>query len=72
MRKLRSWACLLRNIFEVDTLLCPCGDPMWIISFIRDLRIVDRILRRRESERCQAKDPFEPRAPPRALARSRQ
>jgi hypothetical protein len=72
-REARStWARLLRKIFEVDPLVCKCRARMRIVSFITDPRVVDRILRHRESERCQAKDPFEPRAPPRAYTRSRQ
>jgi hypothetical protein len=58
-----TWARLLRKIFEVDPLICACGARM---------RIVDRILRHRESERCKTKDPFESRAPPSACTRSRQ
>ena len=72
-REARStWARLLRKIFEVDPLVCKCGARMQIISFITEPRVVDRILRHRESERCKAKDPFEPRAPPSAHTRSRQ
>jgi len=57
-RQTRStWARLIRKIFEADPLLCPCGGRM---------RIVDRILRHRESGRCKTRDPFEPRPPPRA------
>jgi len=67
-----TWARLLRKIFEVDPLVCQCGARMQIVSSITDPRVVDRILRHRESERCKAKDPFEPRAPPRARTRSRQ
>jgi hypothetical protein len=40
------------------------GARMRIVSFLADPRVVDRILRHRESERCKAKDPFESRAPP--------
>jgi hypothetical protein len=61
---------LPKKVFEVDPLVCKCGARMRIISFITDPRVVDRILRHRESERCQAKDPFEPRAPPSAPTRS--
>ena len=65
----RTWARLLRKIFEIDPMLCSrCGAEMKIISVITDPRIVDRILRHLESERCKARDPFEPRAPPRAAA----
>jgi hypothetical protein len=48
----------------VDSLQCNCGAEMKIISFITDPRVVDRILRHRESQECRARDPFEPRAPP--------
>ena len=72
-REARStWARLLRKIFEVDPLVCKCGARMQIISFITEPRVVDRILRHRESEHCKTKDPFEPRAPPGARTRSRQ
>ena len=65
-----TWARLIRKIFEADPLICSCGTRMRIVSFITDPRVVDRILRHRESERCKAKDPFEPRAPPRAHGRT--
>jgi hypothetical protein len=45
---------------------------MQIVSFITDPRVVDRILRHRESGRCKAQDPFDPRAPPQPHARSAQ
>jgi len=70
-REARStWARLLRKILEVDPLLCACGARMRVVSFIIDPRVAGRILRHRESERCKAKDPFEPRAPPSAHAGS--
>jgi hypothetical protein len=72
-REIRStWARLIKRIFEADPLLCPCGGRMRIISFITDPRVVDRILRHRESSRSKAQDPFEPRPPPPALADSLQ
>ena len=68
-RETRStWARLIRKIFEADPLVCSCGTRMRIVSFITDPRVVDRILRHRDSQRCKAKDPFEPRAPPRTPA----
>jgi hypothetical protein len=64
-REVRStWARLVRKIFEADPLLCACGGRMRIVSFITDPRVVDRILRHRESGRCKTSDPFETRAPP--------
>ena len=50
---------------EAEPLVCVCGARLRIISFITDPRVVHRILRHQDSERCQAEDPFEPRAPPR-------
>jgi len=59
----RTWARLLAKIFEVDSMLCSCGAEMKIVSVITDGRVVARILRHLESERCKARDLFEPRAP---------
>ena len=53
-----------KRSFEVDPLLCSYGAEMKIISFITDPRVVDRILRHRESQECHARDPFEPGTPP--------
>jgi hypothetical protein len=41
---------------------------MKIISIITDPRIIDRILRHRQSEGCKVQDPFESRAPPQPAA----
>jgi len=72
-REARStWARLIKKIFQADPLLCSCGGRMRIVSFITDPRIVDRILRHRESGRCKTPDPFEPRPPPGASAEIRQ
>ena len=41
----RSWARLIKKIYEVDPLLCPkCGGDMRIIAFIDDYKIVKKIL----------------------------
>jgi hypothetical protein len=67
-REARStWARLIRKIFEADPLTCACGARMRIRFLITDPRVVDRILRHRESKRCKTRDPFQPRPPPRAL-----
>ena len=65
-RRRASWARLIQKIFEVDPLLCVCGAEMKIVSIITDPRAVDQILRHLESQACRARDPFGPRAPPRA------
>ena len=62
----RGWARLLRKIFDVDPLLCPkCGGELKVVSVITDPRVVDHILKHLKSEACRARDPSEPRAPPR-------
>jgi len=42
----RSWAQLIKQIYEVDPLLCPsCGSEMKMIAFITEHDVVDAILR---------------------------
>jgi len=61
----RSWARLLRRIYEVDPLLCPrCGHALEIVAVITDVVVVDAILEHRRSRGVRS--PFEPRAPPAA------
>jgi hypothetical protein len=57
-----NWARLLRKILEVDPLLCPCGGQMKIVAVITDPRVIDRILRHRQSR--GHRDPFDSRASP--------
>jgi len=41
----RSWAALLRLVYEVDPLLCPnCHSQMKILSVIKDGKVIDKIL----------------------------
>jgi hypothetical protein len=51
-------------------MICRCGAEMKTVSIITDPRIAGRILRHRQSERCKALDPFQPRPPPRLAASS--
>ncbi len=41
----RTWAELLRRIFEIDVLACACGGRLRFIATIEDPPVVDRILR---------------------------
>ena len=42
----RSWAQLIRRVYEIDPLVCPsCGSEMRVIAFIIDHLVVDKILR---------------------------
>ena len=41
----KSWAHLIKKIYEVDPLICPkCGGHMRIIAFIEDYKVVRKIL----------------------------
>jgi hypothetical protein len=60
-----TWARFLKKVFETDPLICSCGAHLQIVSFITDPRVVERVLRHRQSERCKARERLEPRAPPR-------
>jgi len=41
----RRWAALLRQIFEVDPLVCPrCAGPMRIVACITQAAVIDQIL----------------------------
>jgi hypothetical protein len=43
----RSWARLIKKVWEADPLVCPrCGGPMKIISLIDDGAVIEKILRR--------------------------
>jgi len=60
----RSWAQLIKRVYDVDPLLCPsCGAEMRIIAFIIDHDVVDTILR--HLAKAGAKSPRgPPGAPP--------
>ena len=55
----RGWARMIRRIYEVDPLLCPCGGTMRILSFLTDPPVVRKILRHLESQSRER-----PRGPP--------
>ena len=41
----KSWARLIKKIYEVDPLICPkCGGQMRIIAFIEDYKVIKKIL----------------------------
>ena len=62
----RSWAQLIKRVYEVDPLLCSkCGGEMRIIAFITDHDVVDAILRHLAKAEAQS-----PRGPPSAAALS--
>jgi hypothetical protein len=55
----RSWAQLIKRIYEVDPLVCPsCGSEMKVIAFITDHAVVDKILRHlRRTDDARGRDP---------------
>ena len=58
----RSWAKLIKRIYEVDPLVCPsCGSEMKVIAFITEHAVVDKILRRLKQRRAEG---TEQRGPP--------
>jgi hypothetical protein len=42
----RSWARLIKRVYEADPLVCPrCFGPLKIISLIGDAPVIEKILR---------------------------
>jgi len=59
----KCWAMLIKQVYEVDPLECPeCGEKMKIVSFIRDPRVIFRILDHLDMLEDPESDP--PRGPP--------
>ena len=40
----KSWARLIRRVYEVDPLLCPCGKRMRVVGFITQAHVIRKIL----------------------------
>jgi hypothetical protein len=40
----KSWARLIRRVYEIDPLLCRCGERMRIVGFITQVPIIRKIL----------------------------
>ena len=79
-----AWAQVLKNVFEVDPLVCPkCGGETTVIAWITDRAVIDRILAhrptvaeqrrgsRRRSRRGGRRTPGGSGAPPRRAGSSR-
>jgi hypothetical protein len=63
-----TWAALIKCVFEVDPLKCPCcGGQMKIVSFIEEPLVIEKILRHCKlwmvAEHGRSKE-APPRAPP--------
>jgi hypothetical protein len=45
-KRRRSWARLIKKVYEADPLVCPrCSSPLKIISLIDDGPVIEKILR---------------------------
>jgi len=54
----RSWAQLIKRIYEVDPLVCPsCGSKMKVIAFIIEHDVVDAILRHLKTREKEGRGP---------------
>ncbi len=41
----RGWAEMIKKVYEIDPLICPkCGGQMRIVSFIKDYKVIDKII----------------------------
>lgn len=61
----KSWAKLIKKIYEVDPLLCPkCKGPMRIISFIEDQEVIRAILQHLKLWDCRSRPLAKAHAPP--------
>ena len=40
----KSWARLIRRVYEVDPLLCPCGERMRVVGFLAQAPVIRKIL----------------------------
>jgi len=43
-RPLKSWARLIRRVYEVDPFLCRCGERMRVVGFITHPPIIRKVL----------------------------
>jgi len=46
----RRWADLIRRVFELDPLLCPCGGRLRVVAFITEPRVIKKILEHLKSK----------------------
>jgi len=66
------WRELLKHIYEVDPLLCPCGGKLKRIALILDPAVIQKILRHLKRWPPPRRPPKRPRDPPPAHPRGAQ
>ena len=61
----KSWAALIKRVFEVDPLICPkCSATMRVVSFITDSNEVNRLLKNLGIPAWTIPEPIRSNAPP--------
>jgi hypothetical protein len=61
----KSWAALIKRVFEVDPLICPkCSATMRVVSFITDSNEVNRLLKNLGIPAWTIPTPIKSNAPP--------
>jgi hypothetical protein len=61
----KTWASLIKRVFEVDPLICPkCSSTMRIVSFITDSNEVNRLLKNLGIPAWTTPEPIKSNAPP--------
>ena len=56
----RRWADLIRRVFELDPLLCPCGGTLPVVAFITEPRVIRKILEHLYNETNRGRAPPHP------------
>ena len=56
----RRWADLIRRVFELDPLLCPCGGKLRVVAFITEPASIRRILAHRNNNTSGQRAPPNP------------
>jgi len=61
----KSWAALIKRVFEVDPLICPnCSATMRVVSFITNSNEVNRLLKNLGIPAWTIPEPIKSNAPP--------
>ena len=56
----RRWADLIKRVFELDPLRCPCGGTMRVVAFITQPRVIRKILGHLKNKANRDRAPPEP------------
>ena len=56
----KSWAQLIRRVYQVDPLKCDCGGTLRVISFITEHKVIRKILSHLENRKHDSRAPPQP------------